>query len=106
MIRWDADPSAGPQCSRGTCAAMHQGSKKSACRNTPPVKCATRKTSDNASMHPFYQDQVFRSCFLASRSQTSGTLALRLLDVATLRHARACHRFPEEAKDRVVEAAS
>jgi hypothetical protein len=32
---------------------MHQGAKKSACRNTPPVKCATLKTSDNASMPAF-----------------------------------------------------
>src|SRR5438874_11421471 len=29
---------------------MHHGAKNSACRNTPPVKCATRKTSDNASI--------------------------------------------------------
>src|SRR5512139_2606170 len=53
MIKWDAGPSAGPQCSRGIRAAMHQGSKKSACKNTPPVKCATLKTSDNASIPAF-----------------------------------------------------
>src|SRR6516165_3958790 len=29
---------------------MHQGAKKSACRYTPPVRCATLKTSDNASI--------------------------------------------------------
>src|SRR5437763_1290015 len=29
---------------------MHHGAKKSACRNTPPVRCATRKTSDRASI--------------------------------------------------------
>src|SRR5712672_2773251 len=29
---------------------MHHGAKKSACRNTPPVRCATRKTSDKASI--------------------------------------------------------
>src|SRR5436189_6480793 len=29
---------------------MHHGAKKSACKNTPPVKCATRKTSDKASI--------------------------------------------------------
>src|SRR5262245_53035771 len=32
---------------------MHHGSKKLACKNTPPVKWATRKTSDNASIPPF-----------------------------------------------------
>src|SRR5947207_10492700 len=32
---------------------MHHGAKKSACRNTPPVKCATLKTSDNASIPAF-----------------------------------------------------
>src|SRR4051812_12494361 len=32
---------------------MHHGSKKSACKNTPPVKCATLKTSDNASIPAF-----------------------------------------------------
>src|SRR6476469_4505249 len=53
MIKWDAGPSVGPQCSRGIRAAMHHGSKKSACKNTPPVKCATRKTSDNASILTF-----------------------------------------------------
>src|SRR3954471_5988547 len=50
MIKWDAGPSVGPQCSRGIRAAMHHGAKKSACKNTPPVKCATRKTSDKASI--------------------------------------------------------
>ena len=44
---------AGAQCSGETRAAMHQGAKKSACRNTPPVKCATLKTSDNASIPAF-----------------------------------------------------
>src|ERR1700754_4212824 len=53
MIKWDAGPSAGPQCSRGIRAAMHHGSKKSACKKTPPVKCATLKTSDNASIPSF-----------------------------------------------------
>jgi Nitronate monooxygenase len=33
--------------------AMHHGAKKSACRNTPPVKCATLKTSDRASIPAF-----------------------------------------------------
>ena len=32
---------------------MHHGAKKSACRNTPPVKCATLNTSDNASIPAF-----------------------------------------------------
>src|ERR1700720_209106 len=41
------------QCSGATRAAMHHGAKKSACKNTPPVKCATRKTSDSASILPF-----------------------------------------------------
>ena len=50
MIRWDAGPRAGEQCSGETRAAMHHGAKNSACRNTPPVKCATLKTSDNASI--------------------------------------------------------
>src|SRR6266581_6627032 len=49
----DVGPSAGAQCSGATRAAMHHGAKKSACKNTPPVKCATRKTSDNASIPPF-----------------------------------------------------
>jgi hypothetical protein len=34
-------------------AAMHHGAKNSACKNTPPVKCATLKTSDNASIPAF-----------------------------------------------------
>jgi hypothetical protein len=34
---------------------MHQGAKKSACRNTPPVKCATLKTSD-AAVPPGYDN--------------------------------------------------
>jgi hypothetical protein len=38
---------------------MHQGAKKSACRNTPPVKCATFKTSDNASMPAFTTIRYF-----------------------------------------------
>src|SRR6266567_5283450 len=46
----DVGPSAGAQCSGATRAAMHQGAEKSACRNTPPVKCATLRTSDNASI--------------------------------------------------------
>src|SRR6187397_2221519 len=53
MIRWAAGPRAGPHCARGMRAAMHHGSKKSACKNTPPVKCATLKTSDNASIPGF-----------------------------------------------------
>src|SRR5437870_710442 len=32
---------------------MHHGAKNSACKNTPPVKCVTRKTSDNASIPAF-----------------------------------------------------
>jgi hypothetical protein len=32
---------------------MHHGAKKSACKNTPPVKCATLNTSDNASIPAF-----------------------------------------------------
>src|SRR6266536_3933719 len=50
MIRCDAGPIAGAQCSGASRAAMHHGAKNSACRNTPPVKCATLKTSDNASI--------------------------------------------------------
>src|SRR6476469_2880205 len=46
----DAGPRAGAQCSGATHAAMHHGAKKSACKKTPPVKCATLKTSDNASI--------------------------------------------------------
>src|SRR5882757_359357 len=46
----DAGPRAGAQCSGATRAAIHHGAKKSACKKTPPVKCATLKTSDNASM--------------------------------------------------------
>src|SRR5712671_1601104 len=53
MIRSDAGPRAGEQCSGETRADMHHGAKKSACRNTPPVKCATLKTSDNASIPIF-----------------------------------------------------
>jgi hypothetical protein len=47
---------------------MHHGAKNSACRNTPPVKCATLKTSDNASMPAFYQDPVFWSCLPVGQS--------------------------------------
>src|SRR5215475_9846792 len=47
---------AGAQCSGETRAAMHQGAKKSACKKTPPVKCATLKTSDNASIPAFLSD--------------------------------------------------
>jgi hypothetical protein len=32
---------------------MHHGAKNSAFKNTPPVKCATLKTSDSASIHNF-----------------------------------------------------
>src|SRR6266850_4643499 len=46
----DVGPSAGAQCSGATRAAIHHGAKKSACKKTPPVKCATLKTSDNASI--------------------------------------------------------
>src|ERR1700675_5063752 len=46
----DAGPRAGAQCSGPTRAAIHHGAKKSACKKTPPVKCATLKTSDNASI--------------------------------------------------------
>src|SRR6478672_8354323 len=49
----DVGPSAGEQCSGPTRAAIHQGAKKSACKKTPPVKCATLKTSDNASIPTF-----------------------------------------------------
>src|SRR6266478_6757862 len=49
-MKWAAGPSDGMQCSGATRAAMHHGAKKSACMNTPPVKCATLKTSDNASI--------------------------------------------------------
>jgi len=41
---------------------------KSACKNTPPVNCATLKTSDNASIPAFYQVSVFRSCLPVGRS--------------------------------------
>src|SRR6266481_2273722 len=50
MIRCDAGPRAGAQCSGASRVAMHHGAKNSACKNTPPVKCATLKTSDNASI--------------------------------------------------------
>src|SRR5262245_15774631 len=53
MIRSEAGPRAGAQCSGATRAAMHHGAKNWACRNTPPVKCATRKTSDSASIPAF-----------------------------------------------------
>src|SRR5436190_5297651 len=53
MIRWDAGPRAGAQCSGATRAAMHHGAKNLACKNTPPVKWVTRKTSDNASIPGF-----------------------------------------------------
>src|SRR5262249_31689724 len=53
MIRWDAGPRAGAQCSGAMRAAMHHGAKNWACKNTPPVKCATRKTSDSASIVAF-----------------------------------------------------
>src|SRR5436190_22006194 len=53
MIRWDAGPRAGAQCSGATRAAMHHGAKNLACKNTPPVKWVTRKTSDNASIPAF-----------------------------------------------------
>src|SRR5207248_6990169 len=52
----DVGPSAGAQCSGATRAAIHHGAKKSACKNTPPVKCATLKTSDNASMPIFLSE--------------------------------------------------
>src|SRR6516164_1309049 len=37
-------------------AAMHHGAKNSACKNTPPVKWVTRKTSDNASIPAFLSE--------------------------------------------------
>src|SRR5579871_3498457 len=49
----DVGPRTGEQCSGPTRAAMHQGAKKSACRNTPPVKRATLNTSDSASIRGF-----------------------------------------------------
>src|SRR5437588_12262182 len=49
-MRFDVVPRAGAQCSGATRAAMHKGAKNSACKKTPPVKCATLKTSDNASI--------------------------------------------------------
>src|ERR1700730_15107564 len=52
----DAGPRAGAQCSGATRAAMHHGAKNSACKKTPPVKCATLKTSDNASIPTFLSD--------------------------------------------------
>src|SRR3954454_22298204 len=52
----DVGPSAGAQCSGATRAAIHHGAVKSACRNTPPVKCATLKTSDNASIPTFLSE--------------------------------------------------
>src|SRR6476661_5137786 len=52
----DAGPRAGAQCSGATRAAMHHGAKKSACKKTPPVKCATLNTSDNASMPPLVSE--------------------------------------------------
>src|SRR5690242_16939440 len=53
MIRWDAGPTTGAQCSGPTRAAMHHGAKNSACKNTPPVKCTTLNTSDNASIRTY-----------------------------------------------------
>ena len=35
---------------------MHHGAKNSACRNTPPVNCATLKTSDSASILLVYRE--------------------------------------------------
>ena len=62
----------GPRAGRAllgeTRAAIHHGAKKSACRNTPPVKCATLKTSDKASIPLSYPDPVFRSCLPAGQS--------------------------------------
>src|SRR3984893_7926329 len=52
----DAGPRAGAQCSGATRAAIHHGSKKSACKKTPPVKCAALKTSDNASIPTFLSE--------------------------------------------------
>jgi hypothetical protein len=49
-IRCDAGPSAGAQCSGPTRAAIHHGAEKPACKKTPPVKRATLKTSDSASI--------------------------------------------------------
>src|SRR3954449_6457054 len=55
-MRFDVVPRAGAQCSGATRAAMHQGAKNSACKKTPPVKCATLRTSDNASIPPHLSD--------------------------------------------------
>src|SRR6266480_4487851 len=55
-MRCDAGPRAGAQCSGPTRAAIHHGAKKSACKKTPPVKCATLKTSDNASIPTFLSE--------------------------------------------------
>jgi len=54
--RLDAGPRTGAQCSGAMRAAIHHGAEKSACRKTPPVKCATLKTSDNASIPALLSD--------------------------------------------------
>ena len=65
MGRW---PESGRAMLGRDARRMHHGAKNSACRNTPPVKCATLKTSDNASIPASYQDPVFRSCLPVGRS--------------------------------------
>src|SRR3546814_19422023 len=49
-MRWGTGPRKGAHSSGDIWAAMHQGAENSACRNTPPVSRATRKTSDRASI--------------------------------------------------------
>ena len=49
-------------------AAMHHGAKNSACRNTPPVNCATLKTSDSASIRCSTGKSVSRSCLPVGQS--------------------------------------
>ena len=47
---------------------MHHGAKNSACRYTPPVRCAIFKTSDKASIPSSYHHLVFRSFLAVERS--------------------------------------
>jgi hypothetical protein len=61
-------PRAGAQCSGVTRAAMHHGAKKSACKHTPPVKCATLRTRITRPYIPSYQHPVFWSYLPAARS--------------------------------------
>src|SRR4051812_4537952 len=78
------------QCSGEMRAAMHHGAKKSACRNTPPVRWATLKTSDNASI----------SAFLSGSGvsvMSPGGPAIELPPSVALPMAAAADRFVEQS---------